>query len=149
MYNRQLVAPLICAVLFALASCAHSDDSAKGNRATTASTTSATARPAFPPADDSDLNVPGLPPAPTGATRSAFLAASRAVAPALEDTGTYYDRTFIQHAQIACALIEEGDGVATQEEAMMSGYSTKEWAMTTQEADRLIGASRKYICPAY
>jgi hypothetical protein len=91
----------------------------------------------------------GIPPAPTGAQRADYLAAVRAIDPALADTQMYSDDSLIRGGRDACQAIKFKVATTTQIATVRVRLTSTGWAATDDQAQQFITASRQDICPTY
>ncbi|MFF7192661.1 hypothetical protein ACFZAM_02945 [Streptomyces sp. NPDC008079] len=135
----RYVAPLIAAALLALTACSSSNDDQPDPIDTALS-------------EDILASVgpsASIPPTPTGAHAAAYLSAVRSIDPELADTEMYSDGSLILGGLDACQAVALKTPAQAQTEVVTTRLTTADWTATPEQADRLIAAARKDICPTY
>ncbi|MFR9796618.1 DUF732 domain-containing protein [Streptomyces sp. MS06] len=115
------------------------------------STSEGPAPDATPTIGVSDLGIDpsaGIPPAPTGKDRAAYLAAARAIDPAITSE-MWSDTSLIAAGRDACQAIHQDVAAARQADQMAARLSYDGWTATTDEAQQLIAVAHTHICPTY
>lgn len=148
MHTRLTAAAITAAALLALTACSASDSTKSAADTAPTATVSIDTDLSKEILESAAANA-GIPPEPTGQQRDDYLAAVRAIAPALADTEMYSDASLLSLGRDACQLMHQTTTDAGRLSNAQAALSSSIWSATSGQAQQLIDAAHEDICPSY